>query len=251
MRSFIVLFAVLFGLAFGVLFLWKNQSGTEYLLAQYQKIAPFSAHEMTYHSVSKTAIGNGLTFYRPQFPRLPLRFKSDRLQMEATPLEIRLHFSNMTIDMAQTLTLRDGMDLVDTLKSFSPPTSFVTQPLETFVLLNRDVFKGTMDLVIKPEGYQTRLIATLYQKGKETLRFTTVIQGATGKELWGWTRGTFDFAQLTVSDLSFIRAITDYYRATNRPIPQDLQRSAQSGTPFETVIRLNAPMPVMGLLKRF
>ena len=108
-----------------------------------------------------------------------------------------------------------------------------------------------MDLVIKPEGHQTRLIATFYQKGKETLRFATVIQGTTGKGLWNWTRGTFDFAQLSVSDLSFIRAITDYYRATNRPIPQDLQKSAQSRAPFETVIRLNAPMPVGGLLKRF
>ena len=251
MRSFILLFTVVFGLAFGVLYLWKNQSGTEYLLTQYQKIAPFSKSEMSYHSASKTLAGKGIVFYKPLFPRLPLRMKADRLQMEATPLEIRLHFSNLIVDMAQTLTLRDGSDLVDTLKSFSPPESFVTQPLETFVLLNRDLFKGSADLVIKPEGQQTRLIATLYQKGKEVLRFATVIQNTAGKGLWHWTTGSFQWAQLTITDQNFNQSILDYYRATNRPISQDLQQAARKGTPFETLIRLNSPMPVMGLLKRF
>ena len=251
MRSFIFLFAVIFCLALGVVSLWKKQSGTEYLLNQYQKIAPFSARDMSYHSISQTLFGKGIVFYRPQFPRLPLRFRADRLQMEATPLEIRLHFSNITADMAQTLTLRDGMDLVDTLKSFTPPESFITQPLETFVLLGRDVFKGSMDLVIKPEGKQTRLIVKLYQKGKEVLRFATLVQHTGGKDLWHWTAGTFQFAQLTITDQSFIRAIRDYYQATNRPIPVDLQQSANMGKPFETLIRLNAPMPILGLLKRF
>ncbi|MBR6412096.1 MAG: hypothetical protein IKS41_02915 [Alphaproteobacteria bacterium] len=251
MRSFILLFLVLFGLAFGALFVWKNQTGTDYVLSQYQKIAPFSPREMTYHSASKTLTGKGIVFYRPQFPRLPLRFKADQLQMEATPLEIRLHFSNLVIDMAQTLTLRDGMDLVDTLKSFSPPDSFVTQPLETFVLLNRDMFKGTMDLVIKPEGKQTHLIVTLYQKGKEVFRFATVVHHPAGKGLWHWTTGTFQFAQLTISDQALTRAVMDYYRATQRPIPSDLIQASETGNPFETIIRLKAPMPVWGLLKRF
>ena len=251
MRSFVLLFTIVFGLLLGVLYLWKNQGGTHDLLAQYQKIAPFSAREMIYYSANKELTGKGIVFYRPQFPRLPLRFKADRLQMEANPLEIRLHFSNITADMAQTLTLRDGLDLVDTLKSFTPPDSFVTQPLETFVLLGRDVFKGSLDLLIKPEGQQTRLIATFYQKGKEILHVATIIQHQAGKGLWHWTTGTFQFAQLTITDSSFIRAIRDYYQATNRPIPTNLKQSANMGTPFKTVIHLTAPMPVLGLLKRF
>ena len=251
MRSFILMFLVVFGLAFGGVYLWKNQSGTEYLLAQYQKTAPFSRAEMTYHSASKTLTGKGIVFYKPQFPRLPLRLKADRLQMESTPLETRLHFSNLVVDMAQTLTQRDGMDLVDTLKSFSPPESFITQPLETFVLLNRDLFKGSADLIIKPEGNQTRLIVTLYQKGKKFLRFATVIQNTAGKGLWHWTTGTFQWAQLTLTDSNFVRSILDYYRAKNRPVPDGLEKAAVQGTPFEALIRLNAPMPIWGLLKRF
>ena len=251
MRPFILFFTILFIIAFGGVYLWKNQAGTGYLITKYQKIAPFSQNEMTYHSATKTLMGNGIVFYKPHFPNLPLRFKADRMQMEATPLEIRLHFSNVMMDMAQTLTLRDGMDLIDTLKSFSPPDSFITQPMETFVLLNRDVFKGAIDLNINPEGRQTRLTATLHQKGKEILRFATAIQNVTGKGLWHWTNGSFQWAQLTITDLTLNRSIADYYRGANRPVPPDLQKAIETGTPFHTLIRLKAPMPISGLLKRF
>ena len=173
------------------------------------------------------------------------------MRLETTPLETRIHFSNMVIDMAQTLILRDGIDLVDTLKSFAPPASFITQPLETFVLLNRDVFKGSADLNIKTEGRQAYLTATLYQKGKEVLRFKTLIQQPVGTGLWHWARGTFQWGQLTITDPDLKTAITDYYRGANRPVPTDLQKSIETKTPFEALIRLDAPMPVSGLLKRF
>ena len=251
MRSFIIMSMVVLGLAIGLLCVLKSQNRTDYWISKYQKIAPFSPHEMTYYSASKTLTGKGIVFYKPQFPNLPLRFKADHLQMEASPIEIRLHFSNVSVDIAQTLTLRDGMDLVDTLKSFSPPDSFITQPLETFVILNRDVFKGSLNLTIKPENKQTRLLATLYQKGKEVLRFSTIVQHTTGKGLWHWTTGTFQFAQLTIADTKLSQAIMDYYRATQRPVSKDLKQAATTGTPFETVIRLKSPMPIKGLLKRF
>ncbi|MDY6407584.1 MAG: hypothetical protein SPL08_02615 [Pseudomonadota bacterium] len=250
MRPLIILLTAIFILAFGGVLLWKNQSGADYLLGEYQKIAPFSSREMTYHSIGKTLSGDGLIFYKPQFPNLPLRFKADRLQMRATPLEIHLHFSGMTLDSAQTLLTRDGLSLADTLKGFIPPDSFALQPLEGLVLLNRDVLKGTLDLNLRFEGKQVRATFIFSEKGKEVLRLSTIIHDA-NRGLWRWIQGSFQRVQLQISDISLCREMANYYRATGRPLPSELRQALETGSSFQSLISLEFPMPVLTLIKRF
>lgn len=243
-----VIFLLLAGLMGYILF---ARTGVENTQKRYQKIAPFSSTEMRFYDVSKTAWGDGLIFYRPVFPRLPLRLKVEHLQMQATPIEIKLHFSGVVADFSQTLLLRDGTELADTLKSFSPPFSFITQPLEALVLLGQDSFKGSVSLYLRPYGQNVQVTIILSQKGQEVLKLRTTVRRVSDFRLWGWTEGVIQIVNLDISSPKLKKAIADYYRETGRPLPEELRKSLGTDAPYQTVIHLPTPFQVSGLLKRF
>jgi len=251
MRRFITLLIVVFCLLGGLCYVWKAQSGAPKLLAEYQRIAPFSEQEMTYYSLGKTLKDKGLIFYRPSFPHLPLRLKADYMRLTATPIEIRMHLSGVVADLAQTLLARDGTDLTDTLKSFSPPESFITQPLEALVLMNHDLFKGSIEITVKPMGQKTQLTLIFSQQDTEILRFAASLDNIRKNGLWAWTDGTFKSAYLQITDPTLCSALADYYRSTGRPVLQSLEHAIIRRTPFQAVISLNAPVKVSDLLNRF
>ena len=251
MRRFGIISVILLLIATLAGYILSTQLGVDGIRRKYQKIAPFSANEMRYYDVSKMAWGDGLIFYRPVFPHLPLRFKVDHLQMQATPIEIKLHSSGVVADFAQTLLSRDGTELADTLKSFSPPFSFVTQPLEAMTLLGQDSFRGSISLWLRPYGQNVQLTLALNQKGKELLKLRTTVRRVSDFRLWGWTEGVIQVVSLSISDKKLKQAIATYYRETNRPEPDGLQKSLMTNEPYQTVIHLPAPIQIPGLLKRF
>ena len=171
--------------------------------------------------------------------------------MQATPIEIKLQFSGVTADFAQTLLARDGSELVDTLKSFSPPFSFITQPLEALVLLGQDTFKGSVFLYLRPYGQNVQVTMAFQQKGQEVLKLRTTVRRVSDFRLWGWTKGVIQIVHLDISDKKLKETISDYYRETNRSVPQELQKSLETNQPYQTIIHLPAPIQVSGLLKRF
>ena len=251
MRRFGFVLAILILILAVAGYILSAQMGVDKVRARYQRIVPFSSNEMRFYDVSKTAWGEGLIFYRPVFPGLPLRLKADHMQMQATPVEIKLHFSGVVIDLARTLLERDGIDLAETLKSFSPPFSFVTQPLEAFTLLGQDTFKGSVSLYLRPYGQNVQLTVILNQKGKEILKLYTTVRRVTDFRLFGWTDGVIQIVNLTIFDKQLKKAIADYYRATNRSLPDGLEKSVKTGEPYQTITHLPMPTLVSGLLKRF
>ena len=251
MRRFGTISVILLLMAILMGYILSTHIGVESTKNKYQKIAPFSAQEMRFYDVSKMAWGDGLIFYRPVFPKLPLRLKVDHLQMQATPLEIKLNFSGVVADFAQTLLARDGVELTDTLKSFSPPFSFITQPLEALILLGQDSFRGSVSLYLRPYGQNVQLTIALKQRGKEILKLRTTVRRVSDFRLWGWTEGVIQIVNLSISDRKLKKAIANYYRETNRSLPDEFQKSLETNEPYQTFIHLPAPIQVSGLLKRF
>ncbi len=234
-----------------MIFIWARQNTTGAMLGSYQQKMPFSEREMTYQSVTRSLADDGLVFYQPSFPTLPLVMKIERMNLQTLPSETIIRLSDITLDVAQTLLKRDGDTLTETLAQFEAPHDFLLKPLETMAILNQDIIKGTIEIRIRRIGEVQELTLTIEQKEGKVLTAKTTLIGNTEKGLWRFTDGLFQHIHVGITDRKLLNAIAGYYAAINTSVPPRLKKTLQTGSPFKADVDLNQPWPISKLLTRF
>ena len=227
---------------------WISQTDTKDVLTEYQRTAPFKPDEMTFQTVEQPLLGKGLVFQNPDFPALPIRLQSDRMALQVDPLNIKIRLSDVVIDWAGTLLDREHNRLLDTFSEFTVPDGFIRRPAEAFVLLNQDLFRGTVVLEITPSGTMAQLVLILEQGFQEILQIRTTVKDI-HPGLWGWTAGHIQTVNMTISDRDLMSAIAGYYRAIRKPVPDSLKQALNMNIPYHTVIRLVDPVRLSKLFK--
>lgn len=251
MRRFLFCFLFLFTLFSFMIFIWVRQNTTGTMLGNYQQKMPFSEREMAYQSVTRSLADNGLVFYQPTFPTLPLTIKTERMNLQTLPNETVIRLSDITLDVAQTLLNRDGDTLAETLAQFEAPHDFLLKPLETMAILNQDVVKGTIEIRIRYIGEVQELTLTVERKEGKVLTAKTTLIGNTEKGLWRFIDALFQHIHVEITDRKLLNAIAGYYTAINTPIPPKLKKTLQTGSLFKADVDLNQPWPISKLLTRF
>ena len=251
MRRFFICFLFLFVLFSFMIYIWVRQNGTDTVLENYQQKMPFSEREMTYQSVTQSLGNNGLVFYHPQFPTLPMVIKAERMNLQTLPNETVIRLSDITLDVGKTLLKRDGATLAETLMQFEAPHDFLLKPLETLAILNQDVVKGTIEIRIRRIGDIQELTLTVERKEGKVLTVKTTLIGKTEKGLWRFIDGLFQHIHVEITDRKLLNAIAGYYAAINTPVPPRLKKTLQTGSPFKADVDLNQPWPISKLLTRF
>ncbi|MBQ7413126.1 MAG: hypothetical protein IJV07_02495 [Alphaproteobacteria bacterium] len=215
----------------------------------YQRTAPFTPDEMTFQTVEQPLLGKGLIFRNPNFPVLPIRMNADRMALQVDPLNTKVHLSGVIIDFAGTLLDLDHHQLLNIFSEFKVPDGFIRQPIEAFVLFNRDLFQGSVILEITPSGTMSQMVFLLEQGNKEILQVRTTVKDIR-PGLWGWTAGHIQTVNLTISDRDLMTAMAGYYRAVRQPVPDSLKQALNMNIPYHTVIRLTEPVQLSKLFKR-
>ena len=251
MRRLILITLSLFGLFSLVVLSWIYEDRATDLLNQYQRISPFSAREMTYRSSSRTLLGYGVILYYPEFPSLPLKMKTDRLNLKKKGNELVVRFWNVEVDIAETLRMRDGKLLPDTFRQFTAPDDFFLKPLETLALLNRDVFKGNVELRLRFQGQNVALTLVIEQGAQPVLTIDTVIWNVPDNRLWGWVGGVVRSADIKINSQPLLNAVSRYYMAIGQPIPPSLKEAISQNKILQIQVNLPQPWPVQNLFSRF
>ena len=251
MRRFTIIVLALFCLFSLVVLTWFYEGGTDDLLAQYQRTCPFSAREMTYRSASRVLLGQGVVLYQPTFPGLPLKMKTDRVNLKKKGNEIILRFWNVEANISETLRMRDGNVLPDTFRQFAVPDDFFLKPLETLALLNRDVFKGNAELHLRFQGKNVSLTLLIEQSGRPVLTVNTVVWNIPDNRLWGWVNGMIQSADIQINSQSLLSAVGGYYAAIRQPVPVSLKEAISQNKALHIQVNLPQPWPVQNLFSRF
>ena len=234
-----------------MIFAWVRQNKTDDILDSYQRKLPFSEREMTYQSVSRSLTDNGLVFYHPSFPALPMTIKVERMNLRTNHNETVIYLSGVRLDVAQTLLKRDGEKVLETLSQFEAPHDFLLKPLEMLAILNQDIVEGNIEIRIRQVGTEQEITLLIERNGQSVLTLNTTIIGRTDKGLWRFTDGLFQKIHIEVSDRQLLNAIAGYYTAIRMPIPEKLKRTLNSGLAFQADSELNQPWPFSKLLTRF
>jgi hypothetical protein len=251
MKRFLFCFLVLFVLSVGMIFVWFRQNETDDILTSYQRKLPFSNREMTYQSVTRSLSDNGLVFYHPSFPTLPLVMQVERMNLRTLPNETIIRFSGIKLDVEQTLLNRDGDLIVRTLREFEAPYDFLLKPLELLAILNQNIIEGNAEIRIRTVGYNQNLTLLFERKGQEVLKVETLLLGEVNKGLWGFLDGLFQKVQVEITDRQLLNAIAGYYTAIRSQIPSRLKRTLNTGVSFQAEAELSQPWPIAKLFTRF
>ena len=251
MKRFLFCFLFLFVLFSFMIFIWVRQSETNDVLGDYQKKMPFSDKEMVYQSVSRSLADNGLVFYHPSFPTLPLVIKVERMNLKTLPNETIIRLSGVRLDIAKTLLKRDGGMLSEVFNRFEAPYDFLLKPLETLAILNQDLWEGTIEFHIRKVGNIRKLFLSLEKNGSMMLTAETDIIGDTDLGLWHFFNGLFQTVHVEIFDKQLLNAIAGYYGAINIKVPEKLKKVLNTGMVFKADVTLNQPWPISNLLARF
>lgn len=252
MRRFIVLCTLLLIILSGLIYVWIVQSGAEDTLIRYQKIASFSPREMSYHSAVHPLLGDGVVLYQPTFSDSPVFINVDKLLIQATPSEITLRFKGVKADFAQTLLDRDGAEVINTFRHFQAPADFLMKPIEALVLLNQDIFQGSIVLKLRPHGNDILFQAEAFKGGQSIIQIlgTITIPTQSIGRLWGWIDGTIQSLTVQIQSTDLLIQTANYLRAVQQPLPEALTRALNTRTPLAFTVDLAHPIPVLSLFNK-
>ena len=248
MRRFVFFAVILFLILSGMVYIGIHRGDSTDLMTQYRQAAPFSDSELTYRTVSRPLLGDGVVLYQPVFPSLPLRLQTDRMSLRLMPTETIMRLSNVNVDVVGSLTDRDANGWTDSIRVHRPPVDFVLRPLETLVLLNRDYLKGDLELHIRPQGKNTALTFRFEQNGRPILILDTVVFDAPTNRLFGWIEGVIRSVRVQIAGMDLLRAISGYEAAVHYSVPSALKKALEMGTVYQTNIQFESDYPVRNLL---
>lgn len=233
----------------GLIYLGCAQSGADDILQSYQKKASFSSKEMMYHSVTRPVAKKGLVFFKPTFPSWPGFLHADKMILTMIPEEIRIRLSRMELNIGQTLVQQHKQSLTEKLQKFQAPDDFLLKPLMGLALLNQDTAKGTLDLVLRPNGTTMVLEARFLQNGVSVGQLYTVITlpASSSGRLWGWLDGTIQSVTVQIEDMKLLQAASVYFAGIRQDVPLVLKQALNTGKPLSVTISLPNPVTVEDL----